>query len=126
MNGEGWGSTYQELSCDGMDMRLTELLVVVRTGDRTLIGKLSSLTPRSFTDVFSIGQIAQLTGGETGNKSPLAVEMYGSTICIEFARDGLELTKSIVKLQRPLCVAAFYHRNYLCCRFPHCWRHYRL
>lgn len=33
--------------------------VVVRTGDRTLIG-----------------QIAALTGGESGNKSPLAVEMY--------------------------------------------------
>ncbi|KAI0255351.1 aminophospholipid-transporting P-type ATPase [Lactifluus subvellereus] len=39
VNGEAWG-------------------VVVRTGDRTLIG-----------------QIAQLTGGETGNKSPLAVEI---------------------------------------------------
>jgi hypothetical protein len=49
-------------------------------------------------DVSSIGQIAQLTGGETGNKSPLGVEMYGSVICLEFARDWLELTKNIVKL----------------------------
>lgn len=47
--------------------------VVVRAGDQTLIG-----------------QIAQLTGGETGNKSPLAVEisrfvMMVSTIAIIFA-----------------------------------------
>jgi sodium/potassium-transporting ATPase subunit alpha len=54
VNGEGWG-------------------IVVRTGDRTLIG-----------------QIAQLTGGETGNKSPLAVEIARfvlllSTIAIIFA-----------------------------------------
>ncbi|KAI0263789.1 aminophospholipid-transporting P-type ATPase [Gloeopeniophorella convolvens] len=54
VNGEGWG-------------------IVVRTGDRTLIG-----------------QIAQLTGGESGNKSPLAVEisrfvMLVSTIAIVFA-----------------------------------------
>jgi hypothetical protein len=125
VNGEGWGGTYQELSHDDMDMRSTEL-VVVRTGDHTLIGKFSFLTPRSFTDVFSIGQIAQLTGGETGNKSPLAVEMYGFTICLKFARDELELTKSIVKLQRPLCDVALYNRNHLRCRFPHCWHHYRL
>ena len=49
-------------------------------------------------DVSSIGQIAQLTGGESGNKSPLGVEMYGSAICLEFVRDWLELTKNIVKL----------------------------
>ncbi|KAI0303351.1 aminophospholipid-transporting P-type ATPase [Multifurca ochricompacta] len=54
VNGEAWG-------------------VVVRTGDRTLIG-----------------QIAQLTGGESGNESPLAVEisrfvMMVSTIAIIFA-----------------------------------------
>ena len=48
--------------------------------------------------MFSIGQIAQLTGGESGNKSPLAVEMYGFAIFLEFARDELELTKSTVKL----------------------------
>jgi hypothetical protein len=32
-----------------MDMRSTELLVVVRTGDHTLIGKLFVWTPRPFT-----------------------------------------------------------------------------
>jgi magnesium-transporting ATPase (P-type) len=35
------------------------LTVVVKTGDKTFIG-----------------QIANLTGGESGNESPLAVEMY--------------------------------------------------
>lgn len=38
-------------------------LVVVRTGDHTLIG-----------------QIAALTGGESGNKSPLSREMYVSIL----------------------------------------------
>jgi len=41
-----------------MVVELTFFKVVVRAGDHTFIG-----------------QIASLTGGETGNESPLAVEM---------------------------------------------------
>jgi len=43
--------------------------------------------------VYSIGQIAALTGGETGNKSPLAVEMCVSSKYLLTKRDG-ELTKN--------------------------------
>ena len=56
------------------------LTVVVRTGDHTLIGKSESVT-EEYQYIVGLmisksGQIAKLTGGETGNKSPLAVEMY--------------------------------------------------
>ncbi len=51
--------------------------------------------------MFSIGQIAQLTGGETGNKSPLAVEMYVSTICLDFARDGIGADQMYIKTLVP-------------------------
>jgi len=52
------------------------VLVVVKTGDHTLIGKWN--VPLLLLSIIhhSLGQIAALTGGETGNKSPLAVEMY--------------------------------------------------
>lgn len=52
------------------------LVAVVRTGDHTFIGLFTFINctwiyfnPRS-------GQIANLTGSESGNESPLAVEMY--------------------------------------------------
>lgn len=68
----GW--YVPNLFCE--DVRLTEWLVVVRTGDHTLIGKPTYITTVHLSERVSIGQIAQLTGGEVGNKSPLAVEMY--------------------------------------------------
>lgn len=57
VSGEGWGG-----ACDVVPQHSIyanqHLLVVVRTGDNTFIG-----------------QIAHLTGGESGNRSPLAVEI---------------------------------------------------
>lgn len=43
------------------------------------------------TDLYPTGQIAALTGGETGNQSPLAVEMYDLFVYSYLQR--LELTK---------------------------------
>lgn len=61
ISGEGWG-------------------VVIRTGDNTFIGRVFSLTLScqhrarcSHSRV--IGQIASLTGNESGKKSPLAEEI---------------------------------------------------
>ena len=51
-------------------------LVVVRTGDHTLIGGCARTTPNHYRLTICSGQIAKLTGGETGNQSPLAIEMY--------------------------------------------------
>lgn len=57
------------------------IIVVVRTGDHTFIGRLGhSAFLTLVLIVCSLGQIASLTGGETGNESPLAVEMYGCLI----------------------------------------------
>ena len=51
-------------------------LVVVRTGDHTFIGKFKKQICVFFSCLLScVGQIASLTGGESGNESPLAVEM---------------------------------------------------
>ena len=51
-------------------------LVVVRTGDHTLIGGCARTTSNHYRLTICLGQIAKLTGGETGNQSPLAIEMY--------------------------------------------------
>lgn len=53
-------------------------LVVVRTGDHTIIGEyfLISLCADDLMYTEIVGQIAALTGGESGNKSPLGTEMY--------------------------------------------------
>ena len=54
---------------------------MVKTGDHTLIGERTCqfLFNTHYNCLFLQGQIAALTGGETGNKSPLAVEMYISS-----------------------------------------------
>ena len=49
--------------------------VVVRTGDHSFIGMLLYLLNHPVLMLFT-GQIASLTGGESGNKSPLSIEMY--------------------------------------------------
>jgi hypothetical protein len=54
---------------------ILHLIVVVRTGDHTLIGKRDHAIQEESSTKKSSGQIAALTGSESGNKSPLAVEM---------------------------------------------------
>lgn len=93
MNGEAWGGTFHEPSCD--NMRLIYRLVVVRTGDRTFIGKSSSIVMYTPPDMSSTGQIARLTGGETGKQSPLAVEMYVPSKGLRMRAGRWELTKNL-------------------------------
>jgi len=54
---------------------LTLTSVVVRTGDHSFIGMLL-YRPTHPILTLSTGQIASLTGGESGNKSLLSIEMY--------------------------------------------------
>jgi magnesium-transporting ATPase (P-type) len=76
--------------------------VVVRTGDHTLIG-----------------QIAALTGGESGNKSPLGVEMYAGSNTA-----SIDPFLTALRLQRPIRRRGFLHRyrlryRVLCGRYHH-------
>lgn len=84
-------------------------VVVVRTGDRTLIG-----------------QIAALTGGESGNKSPLAVEMYVSCFhcCPQSRNASIRFANIIVLLQCALRGLRLYRRYLLRHRLLHCRYHH--
>ena len=55
----------------------------MRTGDHTFIGRIfyaEFWCPCSSLSI--VGQIASLTGGEDGNESPLAVEMYAYSMVL--------------------------------------------
>lgn len=87
----------QELSCSDMDMRSTELLVVVRTGDRTLIGRLFSLTPRSFTGPVFYRSDRGAHRWRNRKQVTARSRNVRFAICLEFSQDGM-LIKSTMKL----------------------------
>jgi hypothetical protein len=69
---------------------------------------------------FHLGQIASLTGGESGNESPLAVEMYVLSICHHFQE--IVYLRSIIQWtichNRVLHCYPFRYR-FLCCGYHH-------
>ena len=104
----------------------TDLLVVVRTGDKTLIGKLPSLVPAPFTERL-LYRSDRATHWRRVRKQVAAgsrnVWLY------YMPQIGLRCVgtdQSISKHQRPLCDDTFYYCDYLRYRFPRCRRHYRL
>jgi len=69
----GW---WVLLTYHSLNLLMLHPTVVVRTGDHTMIGDCKPLIGGEQLTEHSLGQIAALTGSESGNKSPLAVEMY--------------------------------------------------
>jgi sodium/potassium-transporting ATPase subunit alpha len=73
VNGEGWGGmSFYYIKVKYIHKYSS---VVVRTGDQTFIGTFKRPIYIFFFCSLYLGQIASLTGGESGNESPLAVEM---------------------------------------------------
>ena len=71
----------------------TDLLVVVRTGDHTLIGKLPPSTPGPFAERL----LYRSDRAAHWRRDRKQVTACRRNVRPELARDGLELTKSISK-----------------------------